>query len=108
MGFLTTMTEKEKKYIEKFLNAHFGKLELTEMKNGEYKSLGHQNKKSTIFIVEEKNSQIFVDSKKVIDPILKIFRTDYSETYDFVKEWLFKKYDLDCIDLVVITNSQIY
>jgi hypothetical protein len=49
-----------------------------------------------------------VDSKKVIDPILKIFRTDYSETYDFVKEWLFKKYDLDCIDLVGITNSQIY
>lgn len=94
------MTEKEKKYIEKFLITHFGKLNLTETKNGEFKILGHTNKKTTIFLLDEKNSQIFVDSKKVIEPILTIFQTDYSETYDFVKEWLLKKYDLDCIELV--------
>jgi hypothetical protein len=93
------MTDKEKKHIENFLNTHYGKLHMFET-NGQYKVLGHQNKKTTIFLIEEKNDQIFVDSKKVIDPILKIFATDYSETYDFVKEWILKKYGLDCIDLV--------
>ena len=93
------MTDKEKKHIENFLNTHYGKLHMSET-NGQYKVLGHQNKKTMIFLIEEKNDQIFVDSKKVIDPILKIFATDYSETYDFVKEWILKKYGLDCIDLV--------
>jgi hypothetical protein len=94
------MTDKEKTRIEKFLEIHFGNLELNQTRQGLYKSLGHKNDNTTIFLIEETNSQIFVDTKKVIDPIFSMFNTDYTETYDFVKEWVLKKYGLDCIDLV--------
>ena len=96
------MTDKEKTRIEKFLEIHFGNLELSETRQGLYKSLGHKDDNSTIFLIEETNSQIFVDTKKVIDPIFSMFNTDYTETYDFVKEWVLKKYGLDCIDFVGI------
>jgi hypothetical protein len=43
---------------------------------------------------------IFCNSEVVIDPILKMFKTNYSETYDFVKEWIKCKFGLDCIDIV--------
>ena len=45
---------------------------------------------------------IFCNSEVVIDPILKMFKTDYSETYYFVKEWIKCKFGLDCIDIVGI------
>jgi len=99
------MTEKEKKRIEKFLEIHFGNLEISEKRQGLYKSLGHKDDNSTIFLIEENHSQIFVDAKKVIDPILSMLNTDYNETYDSVKEWILKKYDLDCIDLVGIKTE---
>ena len=103
--FLIKMTDKEKTRIEKFLEIHFGNLELTEKRQGLYKSLGHKDDNSAIFLIEEINSQIFVDTKKVINPILSMFNTDYTETYDFVKEWVLKKYGLDCIDLVGIKTE---
>ena len=99
------MTDKEKKRIEKFLEIHFGNLEMSEKRQGQYKSLGHKDDNSTIFLIEENHSQIFVDAKKVIDPILSMFNTDYNETYDSVKEWILKKYGLDCIDLVGIKTE---
>lgn len=86
------MTDKEKTRIEKFLEIHFGNLELNKTGQGLYKSLGHKDGNSTIFLIEETNGQIFVDVKKVIDPIFSMFNTDYTETYDFVKEWIQKKY----------------
>lgn len=99
------MTDKEKKRIEKFLDIHFGNLEMSEKRQGQYKSLGHKDDNSTIFLIEESYSQIFVDAKKVIDPILSMLNTDYNETYDFVKEWILKKYGLDCIELVGIKTE---
>lgn len=99
------MTDKEKKRIEKFLEIHFGNLEMSEKRQGQYKSLGYKDDNSTIFLIEETNSQIFVDSKKVIDPIFSMFNTDYTETYDFVKKWVLKKYGLDCIDFVGINTE---
>lgn len=94
------MTDKEKNRIEKFLELHYGNLELTTTREGKYKSLSHIDDKSTIFLLEQTNLQIFLDSKKVIDPIFSMFNTEYSETYDFVKDWVKKKYNLDCIDFV--------
>ena len=99
------MTDKEKTRIEKFLEIHFGNLETVSNRNGKYKSLGHKEDNTTIFLIEESHSQIFVDSKKVISPIFSMFNTDYTETYDFVKEWVLKKYGLDCIDLVGINTE---
>jgi hypothetical protein len=99
------MTDKEKTRIEKFLEIHFGNLETVPNRNGKYKSLGYKDDNTTIFLIEESHSQIFVDSKKVISPIFSMFNTDYTETYDFVKEWVLKKYGLDCIDLVGINTE---
>jgi len=94
------MTDKEKNRIEKFLELHYGNLEIKTTREGKYKSLNHKDDKSTIFLVEQTNLQIFLNSKKVIDPIFSMLNTDYSETYDFVKYWVKKKYNLDCIDFV--------
>lgn len=100
------MTDKEKTRIEKFLEIHFGNLEVNATRNGKYKSLGHKDDNTTIFLIEETNSQIFVDAKKVIDPILSMFNTDYTETYDFVKEWIQKRYGLECIELIEINSKE--
>jgi hypothetical protein len=94
------MTDKETKLVENFLNRRFNNLILTEFKNGKYKTLKIKNSKKNIFIYEEKHEMIFCNSEIVIDPILKMFKTDYSETYDFVKEWVKCKFDIDCIDIV--------
>ena len=98
--FLIKMTDKEKTRIEKFLEIHFGNLELSETRQGLYKSLGHKDDNSTIFLIEETNSQIFVDTKKVIDPIFRMFNTDYTETYDFVKNWLLEKYNIESEEII--------
>ena len=94
------MTDKEKILVEKFLNRRFGDLILSEFVEGKYKTLKSKNSKKNIFLYEEKHDMIFCNSDVVIDPILKMFKTDYSETYDFVKGWIKCKFDLDCIDLV--------
>ena len=94
------MTDKETKLVENFLNRRFNNLILTEFKNGKYKTLKIKNSKKNIFIYEEKHEMIFCNSVIVIDPIVKMFKTDYSETYDFVKEWVKCKFDIDCIDIV--------
>ena len=94
------MTDKETKLVENFLNRRFNNLILTEFKNGKYKTLKIKNSKKNIFIYEEKHEMIVCNSEIVIDPILKMFKTDYSETYDFVKEWVKCKFDIDCIDIV--------
>jgi hypothetical protein len=31
-----------------------------------------------------------------------MFKTEYSETFDYVKSWLLEKYDMDCIDVVAL------
>jgi hypothetical protein len=35
-----------------------------------------------------------------------MFKTDYSETYDFVKDWIKCKFDIDCIDLVGVPPQE--
>ena len=100
------MTDKEKILVEKFLNRRFGDLTLSEFKDGKYKTLKLKNSKKNIFLYEEKHDMIFCNSDVVIDPILKIFKTDYSETYDFVKDWIKCKFDLDCIDLVGVKPQE--
>jgi hypothetical protein len=102
LGFLiTNMTEKEKKLVLKFLDVHFSNLEKTELKdNVNHQILHKKNSKLTLFLFEKKEESIFVNSKLIIEPILKIFGTDYSETYDLVKEWILKKYNLDCIEII--------
>jgi len=94
------MTSKEEYLITKFLETHYGDLEEKDLIDGKYKTLSKKTSKENIFLLEFKHEQVFVNTKKVIDPILKIFNTDYTETYSFVKKWLSEKYKIDCIDLI--------
>ena len=100
------MTDKQKILLEKFLNRRFGDLVLSEFKNGKYKTLKVKDSKKNIFIYEEKNEMIFCNSEVVIDPMLKMFKTDYSETYDFVKDWIKCKFGLDCIDIAGLPQEE--
>jgi hypothetical protein len=102
MKTIITMEENKKKNIEKFLKTHFSNLELSESAPKKFKSLHKKNSKEGIFLYEEKNSQIFVDQKTVIYPILKIFDSEYDETYELIKEWLKKTYELDSDEIVGI------
>jgi hypothetical protein len=87
------MTDKEKILVEKFLNRRFNELILSEFQKGKYKSLKTKNSKKNIFLYEEKHKMISCNSEVVIDPIVKMFKTEYSETYEFVKEWIKLKFD---------------
>lgn len=98
------MTEVQERGINKFLNLHYGNLEVGTTRMG-YKTLKIKDTDRKIFITEETNNLIYVDTNYVIHPILSMFRTDYTETYDYVKNWLLKKYGLDCLDIVGSTMN---
>ena len=93
------MTELQTKSIDKYLNMYFNELTISDL-NGKYKVYSKKNPEVKIFLYEEKHNLSYVNSKYIIDPLLKVFQTDYNETYDFVKEWFEKKYDYNCDDLI--------
>lgn len=95
------MTDKQKSGVEKFLERHMGDLIKHDYhKNNSYVILSKTEGGTKYFLYEEKHNLAYVNSKVVIDPILKIFQTDYNETYDFVNEWLKKKYGIVGDDLI--------
>jgi hypothetical protein len=94
------MTDKEKNLITKFLNLHYGDLSEIVHLEGQFIALGKKNTSKKIFLYEQKHNTCYVNSNIVIEPIFKMFNTDYQETYDFVKSWLKEKYGLDGDELV--------
>lgn len=94
------MTDKEKNLITKFLNLHYGDLVEVVHLEGQFIALGKKNAPNKLFLYEQKHNSCYVNSKLVIEPLFKMFNTDYQETYDFVKEWVKEKYGLDGDELV--------
>jgi len=94
------MTDKEKNLISKFLNLHYNDLVEVNHLNGQIIALGKKNTKNKVFLYEQKHNTCYVNTNLVIEPIFKMFNTDYQETYDFVKKWLKEKYGLDGNELV--------
>ena len=93
------MTELQSKSIDKYLNMYFDGLTISEL-NGRWRIYSKKESEIRIFLYEEKHNLTYVNSKYIIDPILKIFQTEYNETYDFVQTWFEKKYDCECGDLI--------
>ena len=58
------MTDKEKTRIEKFLEIHFGNLEMSEKRQGLYKSLGHKDDNSTIFLIGKHCTKVKTKKKR--------------------------------------------
>lgn len=94
------MTEKEKSLITKFLNLNYGDLVEVVHLEGQFVALGKKNIKHKLFLYEQKHNTCYVNSKIVIEPLFKMFNTDYQETYDFVKDWVKEKYGLDSDEFV--------
>jgi hypothetical protein len=94
------MIDDRKKYIDKFMTMRFGNLIKTEHKDGQYVSLLNPNTNKKIFLYEKKHEIITFSREYVTDPILSLFKTDYDETFEYVKNWLLEKYEMDCIDIV--------
>ena len=92
------MTETQERGINKFLTLHYGNLEIGKTKRG-YKTFMIKDTDHKLFITEDTHNLIYVEKKYIITPILSIFRTEYDETYNYVKNWLFETYKLDCDDL---------
>jgi hypothetical protein len=93
------MEEIQARGVKKYLDVYYGDM-ITSDLNGKYKVYSKKNPEVKIFLYEEKHNLSYVNSKYLIDPILKVFQTEYNETYDFVKEWFEKKYDYNCDDLI--------
>jgi hypothetical protein len=89
------MTDKEKNLISKFLNLHYGDLVEVFLLEGQYVALEQKNSSKKILLYEQKRNTCYVNSNIVIEPIFKMFNTDFQETYDFVTDWLKEKYGLD-------------
>ena len=94
------MTDKQIKLVRKFLDFNFSNLELGETRKKTHQTLSRRKGKIHIFLISKEQNEVYVNSKIVIDPMLKMFNTDYNETYKITQEWLLEKYELDCIDLV--------
>ncbi len=94
------MDEKKKILIDKFMSMRFGNLIKTEHKEGQYVTLLNPETNKKIFLYEKKHEIITFNREYVTDPILKVFNTEYDETFEYVKSWLLEKYEMDCIDIV--------
>jgi hypothetical protein len=93
------MEEIQTNGAKKYLDMYYGDM-ITSEYNGRYKTLNTTKSSTKIFIYEEKTNFSYVNSKYVIEPIMKVFQTEYNETYDFVKDWFEKKYGYNCDDLI--------
>lgn len=94
------MTDKEKNLIKKFLNIHYSNLAKVDHLNGQFVVLGNKNKPKKLLIYEQKHNITYLNSEMIIYPISNMFNTNYEETYEFVKNWLKIKYNIDCDNLV--------
>jgi|LakMenE01Jun11ns_1017448.scaffolds.fasta_scaffold8871897_1 hypothetical protein len=96
------MDENKKVLVEKFMNMRFGNLVKSDHKSGQYISLQHPDTNKKIFLYEIKHDIITFNRNYVTEPILKIFKTEYNETFEYVKKWILEKYEIDCIDVVAL------
>lgn len=86
--------------IEKYLNMYFGELITSDKPT--YKLYLKKDSEIYFFIYDEKHNLLYVNTKYIVDPVLKVFQTEYSKTYDVIQEWFEKKYDHKCDDIVGI------
>lgn len=94
------MDEKKKSHIDKYMNTMFGNLNRSETKTGNYIVLETAKTQKKVFIFDKKYEVVTFASRRVTEPIMTIFKTEYNETHEYVKDWLREKYTIDCIDVI--------
>lgn len=94
------MTDKQIKLVRKFLDFNFSNLELGETRKKTHQTLSRNNGKNHIFLISKEQNEVYVNSKIVIDPMLKMFNTDYTETYKLTQDWLLEKYNIKSDEIV--------
>ena len=93
------MEPNKKNLIVKFLNVHYGNL-VKENHNDRYERYFKKGSKKSLILYETKEEFIIVNIKMMLNPILNMFNTDYTETYDFVKNWLLEKYNIESEEII--------
>ena len=93
------MEPNKKNLIVKFLNVHYGNL-VKENHNDRYERYFKKGSKKSLILHETKEEFIIVNIKLMLNPILNMFNTDYNETYEIIKEWICKKYNINCIEII--------
>ena len=88
------MEPNKKNLIVKFLNVHYGN------HNDRYERYFKKGSKKSLILYETKEEFIIVNIKMMLNPILNMFNTDYNETYEIIKEWICKKYNINCIEII--------
>lgn len=88
------MSDKEKILIDKFLKKYYDDLEIVTIMENTYITLGQKNSNQKVFLYHAVSDTIFANNGRILDPIIKMFNTDYEETKNYIKEWVFKKYNI--------------
>ena len=65
-----------------------------------YERYFKKGSKKSLILYETKEEFIIVNIKMMLNPILNMFNTDYNETYEIIKEWICKKYNINCIEII--------
>lgn len=98
------MTDKERNLVLKFLNLQYGDLIEVDHQNGKYLVLTKKGSDVKIFFKDKVSNECYVRPEFVIYPIINMFKTEYQETYELIKNWLEEKYHLVCDELIGLSD----
>jgi len=96
------MNDKEKILINKFLDKHCNDLEVINLLHSTYITLGRKKDSQKLFLYHSKSGNLFTNNDRVLNPIVKMFNTDYVETQEYIKNWVFENYNIKSKKLIGI------
>jgi len=94
------MNDKEKILINKFLNKYCNDLEVISVLDDNYITLGRKKDNQRVFLYHSKSDNLFANNDRILDPIVKMFNTDYAETQEYIKNWIFENYNIKSKKLI--------